>query len=102
MIEHCMLGGRMSCLHRIEINKSQQYCRFGYWRNTVWMKVLMKGELLLMHYYYSPKVKLLLMNESTEKETMLYADSLKLKVPKIGPRPPYYCHPRYGFYFPVI
>lgn len=52
-------------------------------------------------YYYNPEVKLLLINQSEEKEEMQYK-SRKLMVPKIGPRPPFYVNPRYGQYYPVI
>ncbi len=52
-------------------------------------------------YYYNPEVKLLLINQSKEKEEMQYK-SRKMKVPKIGPRPPYYVNPRYEQYYPVI
>ncbi|WP_404427461.1 hypothetical protein LG296_03395 [Ureibacillus chungkukjangi] len=54
-----------------------------------------------MKYYYNPEVKYLLINQSKEKETMQY-QSLNIKVPKIGPRPPYYIHPRYEAYYPLI
>ncbi|MDN4491940.1 hypothetical protein [Ureibacillus aquaedulcis] len=54
-----------------------------------------------MYYYYNPEVKYLLINRSNEKEVMYY-QSMRIKVPKIGPRPPYYIHPRYEHYYPVI
>lgn len=56
-----------------------------------------------MQYYYNPQVVFLLMDHSEEKEEMEYGDNLnKLKVPLIGKRPPYYIHPRYEQYDPVI
>lgn len=54
-----------------------------------------------MNYYYNPEVKLLLINESKDKEIMKY-QSMSITVPKIGPRPPYYIHPRYEQYYPTI
>lgn len=63
----------------------------------------MLEEAIAMQYYYNPEVRLLVMNYSEEKEEMVYDfNDNKLKVPKIGPRPPYYCHPRYEQYYPVI
>ncbi|WP_010651270.1 hypothetical protein [Oceanobacillus massiliensis] len=56
-----------------------------------------------MDYYFNPEVKLLLLNYSAEKEEMRYdLNAEKIQVPKIGPRPPYYCNPRYEQYYPVI
>ncbi|HWL11807.1 MAG TPA: hypothetical protein VNQ57_02370 [Ureibacillus sp.] len=54
-----------------------------------------------MNYYYNPEVKLLLINHSQEREIMHY-QSMSIKVPKIGPRPPYYINPRYEQFYPVI
>jgi hypothetical protein len=46
---------------------------------------------------------LLLITQSEEKKKMIYdSNAHKLEVPKIGPRPPYYCNPRYEQYYPVI
>jgi len=46
---------------------------------------------------------LLLVDQSDEKEEVLYnANPYSFKMPKIGPRPPYYIHPRYEQYYPVI
>ncbi|MFB3170887.1 hypothetical protein P5G62_027745 [Neobacillus sp. 179-C4.2 HS] len=56
-------------------------------------------------YYYrlNREVKLLLINHSNEKEEIQYNSNTKpLKMPKIGPRPPYYTNPRYEPYYPVI
>ncbi|GAA0497847.1 hypothetical protein GCM10008986_26090 [Salinibacillus aidingensis] len=56
-----------------------------------------------MQYYYNPEVKLLLINQSNEKDAVIYDEnSHPFKAPKIGPRPPYYCYPRYEPYYPVI
>ncbi|MCU9612875.1 hypothetical protein OEV98_04840 [Caldibacillus lycopersici] len=56
-----------------------------------------------MQYYYSPEVKLLLINHSNEKEQMLYDENKNLLfVPKIGPRPPFYTNPVYEHYYPII
>ncbi|WP_339231128.1 hypothetical protein NSQ77_14440 [Oceanobacillus sp. FSL K6-2867] len=62
-----------------------------------------RQEVMTMHDYYSPEVKLLLVTHSNEKEKMRYDDNPNLwLVPKIGPRPPYYCNPRYEQYYPII
>lgn len=54
-------------------------------------------------YRFSREVKLLLINHTDEKEEVIYNDNPQpLKMPKIGPRPPYYYNPRYEQYFPVI
>ena len=54
-------------------------------------------------YYYNPEIRLLLVNHSDEKVEMLYDSKLNTwRMPLIGPRPPYYCHPRYEEYYPVI
>ncbi len=56
-----------------------------------------------MKYYFNQEVKLLLINHSNEKVEMLYdSNPNTLKMPKIGPRPPYYCNPRYEQYYPII
>jgi hypothetical protein len=56
-----------------------------------------------MEYYYNPEVKLLLIDQSDEKEKLFYYNHSKSwEIPKIGPRPPYYIHPRYEQYFPII
>jgi hypothetical protein len=52
---------------------------------------------------YNPIVSLLLVNSSNEKVVVLYnSNPYSFKLPKIGPRPPYYCNPRYESYYPVI
>ncbi|MEH7274080.1 hypothetical protein [Neobacillus vireti] len=56
-------------------------------------------------YYYrlNREVKLLLINHSKDKEEILYnSNPTTWKMPKIGPRPPYYTNPRYEPYYPVI
>jgi hypothetical protein len=54
-------------------------------------------------YYYNPEVQLLLINQSEEKVELQYnSNPSPFLMPKIGPRPPYYCNPRYEPYFPVI
>ncbi|MDQ0300229.1 hypothetical protein J2S78_002676 [Salibacterium salarium] len=50
-----------------------------------------------------PEVQLLLVNHSNKRVELLYDDNRDtFKLPKIGPRPPYYCYPRYEPYYPVI
>jgi hypothetical protein len=57
----------------------------------------------MQNYVYNPEVKLLLVNHSDEKVNVLYNQNSKpFQLPKIGPRPPYYAHPRYEPYYPVI
>jgi hypothetical protein len=57
----------------------------------------------MQDYEYNPEVKLLLVNHSDEKVQLLYnANPYTWSMPKIGPRPPYYCHPRYEQYYPTI
>lgn len=52
---------------------------------------------------YGPIVNLLLVNSSSEKVDVLYnSNSKPIQQPLIGPRPPYYCNPRIGFYYPII
>lgn len=55
-----------------------------------------------MDYYYNPIVQLLLINHSSEKVKVVYNDTVTLQLPKIGPRPPFYIHPRYEQHYPVI
>ncbi|NQD64862.1 hypothetical protein HP456_02825 [Bacillus haikouensis] len=69
--------------------------------NKVKEKEKLKGGFNLR--YYNPEVRFLLMDHSDEKSEMLYdSNPHNWKMPKIGPRPPYYCHPRYEQYYPVI
>lgn len=54
-------------------------------------------------YQFSYEVKLLLINHTDEKEHIIYdLNHYPFQMPKIGPRPPFYCHPRYDQYYPVI
>ncbi len=54
-------------------------------------------------FYYSPEVKLLIVNYSSEKEEVVYNHHpYSVKITQIGPRPPFYCNPRYEQYYPVI
>ena len=56
-----------------------------------------------LRYYYNPEVRFLLVNQSEEKDEIFYnASPYPFKLPKIGPRPPYYVHPRYEPYYPLI
>ncbi|WP_169809865.1 hypothetical protein [Neobacillus mesonae] len=58
-----------------------------------------------MQYYYqlSREAKLLLVDHSKEKEEVVYNSNPRpIKIPQIGPRPPYYANPRYEPYYPVI
>ncbi|MFB6469081.1 hypothetical protein ACE38V_20320 [Cytobacillus sp. Hz8] len=53
--------------------------------------------------YYSPEVHALLMNYSNEKVAVLYnSNPQPFLLPTIGKRPPFYCHPKYEQYYPVI
>ncbi|WP_189655246.1 hypothetical protein [Bacillus sp. HNG] len=57
----------------------------------------------MQYYEYNPEVKLLLINQSNEIVQVLYnGNPHPYSMPKIGPRPPYYCNPRYEQYYPVI
>ncbi|WP_203229650.1 hypothetical protein [Filibacter tadaridae] len=55
-----------------------------------------------MHYYYNPEVKYLLINNSTKKVEMEYANFIQIKAPEIGPRPPFYTNPVYQPYIPIL
>jgi hypothetical protein len=62
-----------------------------------------QGEFSLQAYQLNYEVKLLLINQSNEKEVILYNSNPNYwQMSKIGPRPPYYCNPRYEQYFPKI
>ncbi|MGM0901126.1 hypothetical protein [Mesobacillus maritimus] len=57
----------------------------------------------MQNLVYNPEVKLLLVNQSDEKVNVRYNQNKNaFKLPKIGPRPPYYAHPRYEPYYPII
>ncbi|WP_405099344.1 hypothetical protein [Oceanobacillus sp. FSL H7-0719] len=54
-------------------------------------------------YYYNPEIRLFLINHSDKKVELLYDDKPNyFFMPFIGPRPPYYCNPRYDHYYPVL
>ncbi|MRX71245.1 hypothetical protein GJU40_03540 [Bacillus lacus] len=55
----------------------------------------------MLRYEFYPEAKLLLINQSNEKVQMLYIDRT-WPMPRIGPRPPYYCYPEYQLNYPVI
>ncbi|WP_186306565.1 hypothetical protein [Siminovitchia fortis] len=54
-------------------------------------------------YHFSREALLLLAGHSDEKVNLIYnANPYSFKMPKIGPRPPYYYNPRYEQYYPII
>lgn len=54
-------------------------------------------------FYYNPEVKYLLINQSSEKVEVFYANNIEpFILPLIGPRPPYYAYPVYQEYYPII
>jgi len=56
-----------------------------------------------MYDYYSREVQLLLLPHSNEKVEVVYnGNAQPFKLPKIGPRPPYYYNPRYEPYYPIM
>ncbi|WP_175596709.1 hypothetical protein [Bacillus sp. MRMR6] len=57
----------------------------------------------MQYYQFSREVQLLLVDQSDEEVELQYNfNKTPLKMPLIGPRPPYYCNPRYEQYYPVI
>jgi hypothetical protein len=55
------------------------------------------------HYQFSREIQLLLVDQSDQKVELQYNfNKSPFKMPLIGPRPPYYCNPRYEQYYPVI
>ncbi|MCM3584287.1 hypothetical protein M3182_00845 [Mesobacillus maritimus] len=57
----------------------------------------------MSNFIYHAKATLLLEHHSPEKVNVLYNQNLyPFQLPKIGPRPPYYTHPRYEPYYPII
>ncbi|MFD1413126.1 hypothetical protein [Oceanobacillus jeddahense] len=57
----------------------------------------------MQQYDYNPEVTLLLVNHSNKKVNVLYtANQHMYQLPKIGPRPPYFIHPVYEQYYPII
>ncbi|MFC3799475.1 hypothetical protein [Cohnella sp. GCM10012308] len=53
-------------------------------------------------YSFSKKANALLINESNGMVRVAYGDFFTLNLPLIGPRPPYYAHPRYEGHYPLI
>ncbi|MDT2047312.1 MULTISPECIES: hypothetical protein [Bacillaceae] len=54
-----------------------------------------------MKYEFNKEVQLLLVTQSDDKVKMVYIHN-SWSMPKIGPRPPYYCYPNYKMNKPVI
>lgn len=54
-----------------------------------------------MKFTFYPEVTLLITNDPSEHERMHYLGESWL-VPKIGPRPPYYAHPRLEPAYPIL
>jgi len=55
------------------------------------------------NYQYNREARLLLVDHYDEKVAVQYnSNQQPILMPQIGPRPPYYCHPRYEQYYPVI
>jgi len=57
-------------------------------------------EATVLRFEFNPEVKLLLVNQSNEKVTIVY-DGHSWPMPEIGWRPPYYTNLRYGFNYPI-
>ncbi|MEK4025238.1 MULTISPECIES: hypothetical protein [unclassified Sporosarcina] len=56
-----------------------------------------------MESYFSPYVHYLLLPYSEQTSVLIYGNQfLQVEVPQIGPRPPFYSHPVYDSYLPVI
>lgn len=56
-----------------------------------------------MSFYYSPEIRFLLIDDSSEKVEVLYtADGKTFELPLIGERPPYYAYPDYQQFYPII
>lgn len=53
-------------------------------------------------YSFSKKADALLADESDAMVKVSYGDFFTLNLPLIGPRPPYYAHPRYEGHYPLI
>ncbi|SFQ13738.1 hypothetical protein SAMN05518683_11841 [Salibacterium halotolerans] len=52
--------------------------------------------------FYSQE-NVLLLHQSEERVNVYYNGNPRpFSLPKIGPRPPYFCYPRYEPYYPVI
>lgn len=55
------------------------------------------------YYRFNREVILLLVNQSDEKEELVYNNNpISILIPKIGSRPPYYYNPRYEQYYPIL
>lgn len=55
------------------------------------------------YFRFNREAILLLVDDSDEKEELVYnSNPIPFKIPKIGPRPPYYYNPRYEQYYPVL
>jgi hypothetical protein len=66
-------------------------------------KMLRGGTTPVQYYQLSREVQLLLLNLSDEKVEVVYnSNPNAFKMPKIGPRPPYFFNPRYEQYYPII
>jgi len=57
----------------------------------------------VQNYIFRWEANVLLIDQSSEKVSVFYNDNAHpFHLPKVGPRPPYYCNPRYEPYYPVI
>ena len=57
----------------------------------------------MQNYIFRWEANVLLIDQSSEKVSVFYNDNAHpFHLPKVGPRPPYYCNPRYEPYYPVI
>ncbi|CAI6076671.1 hypothetical protein COHCIP112018_02536 [Cohnella sp. JJ-181] len=62
----------------------------------------MEDDPLKIPYSFSKSANALLVNDSDAMVKIVYADDVALNLPIIGPRPPYYAHPRYEGHYPLI
>ncbi len=83
---------------------AEQKCQKMKRLNIVGRKLSQRGiRMQAAGYQLNWEVKLMLLNQSNEKEVILYnANPYYFKISKIGFRPPYYCNPRYEQYYSVI
>ncbi|SFL78949.1 hypothetical protein SAMN04488054_10555 [Salibacterium qingdaonense] len=52
---------------------------------------------------FQSQENVLLLHQSDERVNVYYNSNARpFSLPKIGPRPPYFCYPRYEPYYPVI
>lgn len=63
--------------------------------------ITMEKVVTMMKFEIQPRVKYLLIPSSPERVTMAY-QQFKWKQPIIAKRPPYYAHPRYEPYYPLV